>query len=348
MPQLGDQKKAFGGPGAEPHWSHANKQGIGTAYDLESRIWFTVWNGILTEIFYPTIDKPQMRDARFLFVDSTGRFLDEKHDVNHEIERIAPSQGFRIISSEKAQRFTLVKEVIADPRRAAILIHAELKGEEEFLNRLKVYLFCNPHLNVAGQHNNARVGEVSGAGILVAEKNDRWMVAGATCGFSRLSCGYIGSSDGCTDLQKNRDMTWEFDHALDGNVGLTGQLDVGNDRQFTVAISFGETLSSATACLLQSLDADFKTQRSTFVSGWEEAGRRRKSLENASGDNGRLFHASYNIVLAHEDKTYQGAFIASAATPWGEARNDEEGRGRVPSRVDTRHGAKRHGPARSR
>src|SRR5579872_5662195 len=102
MPQLMHQNKAFGGPGAEPHWNHANKEGIGTAYDLESRIWFTVWNGILTEIYYPTIDRPQMRDARFLFVDRAGRFIDEKLDLLHETERITPSQGFRITSREKS------------------------------------------------------------------------------------------------------------------------------------------------------------------------------------------------------------------------------------------------------
>ena len=122
-------------------------------------------------------------------------------------------------------------------------------------------------------------------------------------------------------------MTWEFDQAPDGNVALTGQLDIKHERKFTVAISFGETLSSATACLLQSLSGDFKTQRRNFVASWEDAGRHRKSLEGASGDKGRLFHSSYNIVLAHEDKTYQGAFIASVANPWGEARNDEEGKG---------------------
>lgn len=327
MPQLRHKNEAFGGPGAEPHWSHANKEGIGTAHDLGSRIWFTIWNGIPTEIYYPTIDRPQIRDARFLFVDSTRRVIDEECDLIHETERITPSQGFRITSHEKRSKFKLVKEVIADPRRASILIHAELEGQEEYLNGLGIYLFCNPHLNVAGQHNNARVAEVSGAGILVAEKEDRWMAAGASCGFSRLSCGYIGASDGCTDLRTNHDMTWEFDHALDGNVGLMGQLNVRRDRQFMVVISFGETLNSVTACLLESLEGDFKTQRSQFVNGWAAADRRRKSLDEASGDKGRLFHSSYNIVLAHEDKTYQGAFVASITTPWGEARNDKEGKG---------------------
>ncbi len=33
---------------------------------------------------------------------------------------------------------------------------------------------------------------------------------------------------------------------------------------------------------------------------------------------------SHNVVLAHEDKTYAGAFIASASIPWGYAKGDDD------------------------
>ena len=51
------------------------------------------------------------------------------------------------------------------------------------------------------------------------------------------------------------------------------------------------------------------------------------ALQRSSGDKGRLFESSYNVLLTHEDKLYQGAFIASLTIPWGEARDDKGGRG---------------------
>ena len=30
---------------------------MGTAYSGDSRVWFTVWNGALTEVYYPTTDR---------------------------------------------------------------------------------------------------------------------------------------------------------------------------------------------------------------------------------------------------------------------------------------------------
>ena len=60
---------------------------------------------------------------------------------------------------------------------------------------------------------------------------------------------------------------------------------------------------------------------------WQTAADGRKPLDKASGDKGHLFNASYNVLLTHEDKLYQGAFVASLSIPWGSARNDENGKG---------------------
>ena len=33
---------------------------------------------------------------------------------------------------------------------------------------------------------------------------------------------------------------------------------------------------------------------------------------------------SHNVLLAHEDKTYSGAFVASASIPWGQVKGDDD------------------------
>ncbi|MBI2401046.1 MAG: hypothetical protein HYV23_08350, partial [Deltaproteobacteria bacterium] len=47
--------EAFGKPGAEPRWSRASKHGVGTALSALSKVWFTLENGIITEVYYPTV-----------------------------------------------------------------------------------------------------------------------------------------------------------------------------------------------------------------------------------------------------------------------------------------------------
>ena len=75
---------AFGSPGLEPRWTSSQKDAVSTAYAAASRIWFTLSHGILNEIYYPTIDRPQTRDMELLFTDGETFFHEEKRDLNYD------------------------------------------------------------------------------------------------------------------------------------------------------------------------------------------------------------------------------------------------------------------------
>ena len=126
------------------------------------------------------------------------------------------------------ERYTIVKEIIADPHLPCILQRTELIGDPQFFSRLRMYALCAPHIEVGGWGNNAYVIEVAGRQILMADKGGTWLALAATVPFSRLSCGYVGHSDGWTDLADNFQMDWEFGKALNGNVALTGEIDLGS------------------------------------------------------------------------------------------------------------------------
>jgi glucoamylase len=76
--------------------------------------------------------------------------------------------------------------------------------------------------------------------------------------------------------------------------------------------------------MLQSLDVPVDRQRELFIEQWDRASKRIAPLESAAGDGGRLYHASRSLLLAHEDKQYQGAIIASLSIPWGDVKGDED------------------------
>ena len=76
--------------------------------------------------------------------------------------------------------------------------------------------------------------------------------------------------------------------------------------------------------LEQSLATPFAEHREKFVDQWHRASGRMKELDGASGDGETLHRTSRNLLLAHEDKTFPGALIASASIPWGNAKGDED------------------------
>jgi glucoamylase len=311
-------RSAFGKPGISPRWTHGDKDGVGTAYSSSSRLWFTIWNGIVTEVYYPTVDRPQTRDLQFLVTDGESFFHEEKRHLDSRTERLSHHVlGYRVTNTDPEGRYFIEKEVISDPHLSCVLIRTRLGGDSDFLDKLRLYVLCAPHLGGGGAGNNGFVLEFAGKRILTAEKDGVWLAIGATVPFSRLSCGYVGKSDGWTDLAENRRMDWEFERALDGNLALTGEVALDGRREFTTGLAFGDGLHNAVTTLLESLATPFPEHRERYLEQWDRTCGRILPLERISRDDGDLYHGSYSLLLAHEDKTYPGAFIASLSIRGG-------------------------------
>jgi glucoamylase len=318
-----EARTAFGRPGIEPRWTHGGKDGVGTAYSSSSRIWFTLWNGIITEVYYPTVDHPQIRDLQYLITDGKTFFHEEKRHLKSKCERLsAHTLGYRCTNSDPGGRYIVVKEIITDPHLGCILQHTQLTGDEAFLSNLHFYALCAPHLQVGGWGNNGYVIEVAGQKILMARKKGMWLALGCTVPFSRASCGYVGCSDGWTDLADNFQMDWEFDQSPDGNIALTGELALSGLRDFTLGLAFGNTQHRAITTLFQALGVPFKEHHKRYTEQWDRSSARLTPLEKVSADRGNLYQSSFSLLRAHEDKSYPGAFIASLSIPWGEAKSD--------------------------
>lgn len=326
MAVLLNNHPATGGPGIEPRWTRSDKDGVGTAYSALSQVWFTVSRGILNEVYYPTIDRPQIRDLQFLVTDGQTFFHDERRHLESAYEYLTPqSLGFRITNTAPQGLYRLVKEVIADPYEPCVLVRTRVEGDEAVLSRLRLFALLAPHLEVGGWGNTGHVTRTPWGKVLTAWKGGTWLALGATVPFVRCSCGYVGVNDGWQDLADNYRMDWEFDSALDGNIALTGELDLTRGREFVLGLAFGESLHRALRVLMQSLAIPFAEHRAHFLEQWRrEAGRTVGGRQRVTGDEGRLYNASHNVLMAHEDKLYDGAMIASLSIPWGEAKGDED------------------------
>ena len=317
---------ASGGPGMAPRWSHSNKDGVGTAYSADSRIWYTVWRGIVTEVYFPTIDRPQLRDLEFLLTDGATFFHEEKRLPNPVTERSGEhALSFRTRAGDGQGRYRVHKEIIADPHLPCLLLRSRLELlAPELAGRLRLFVLAAPHLDVGGWGNSATVYQVLGQQILAAEKDGVALALGATVPFLRASAGYVGTSDGWTDLSRNLDLTEEFDRAPDGNVALTGEVPTAAHREFTLGLAFGENIQEAVTTLFQSLSTPFELHLRRFHEQWRRLAVHERPISGVAHDGGRLYRASRSVMLAHEDKVYPGAFIASLSIPWGAAKGDED------------------------
>jgi len=277
----------------------------------------------VTEVYYPTIDSPQIRDLQFLMTDGESFFHDERRNFVGHIDCISEAAlGFQATNREKEGRYTIHKTILGDPHQNCLLVHTRLEAPADLLRKLRMFVLCAPHLEIGGWHNNGEVLRFDGKTVLAANKGESWLVIGATAPFTECSCGYVGVNDGWTDLEDNYRLDWQYDEALDGNIALTGGIDISNGAEFTLGLAFGTTKHNALSTLAQSLSIPFEQTRESFIRQWERTSKR--FAFGAASSNSRLFDRSINLLLAHEDKTYPGAMIASLSIPWGDEKTDDE------------------------
>ena len=316
---------APGAPGIEPRWTSSAKDGVGTAYHTSSQLWFTLSHGIVNEVYYPHVDTPNTRDLQFLITDGETFCHEEKRDLDHKVEY--PEQNvllYRLTNSDRNGRYRLIKEIIGEPHSSVLLMQTRLEIlDEKLRGKLRLYALLAPHLKGTGENNSARCHDTEGRKLFQAERDDVHMVLGCAPDFTRRSVGYVGSSDGWQDLMDNFKMDWSFEQAENGNIALTGEIDLSQGSQFVIAVAFGRSAQSASTQLLQALATPFTQQRDKYVSQWQRT-RSNDELGADTGDGGHLMRLSRCILLAHEDKTFPGAFVASLSIPWGETKDDSD------------------------
>lgn len=319
-----ERSTAFGAPGMEPRWTQSAKEGVGTAYHTGCRLWFTLSHGILNEIYYPHVDSPNTRDLQYLVTDGETFCHEERRDLDHTLEY--PEKGvllYRLTNTDRQGRYRIVKEIATDPHASVLLQHTRLEILDESLRgRLRLFVLLAPHMQKTGWGNSAVVCEGAGRDLLRAWREGTHLVAGATARFLKSSAGYVGASDGWQDL-RNFEMDWQFDEALDGNVALTAEIDLSEGLEFTLGVAFGHSAQSASAKLLQTLATPFAQHRETYISQWRRL-EETMDLATHTGDSGSMFRLSRCVLMAHEDKTFAGALVASLSIPWGEAKGDDD------------------------
>lgn len=319
------QGEAFGRPGLEPKWTSSSKEGIGTALSEAAPVWFTLAYGILNEIYYPRVDCANTRDAQYLISDGRTFFHEEKRDLQHHLEYADPrSLHFRQTNSDPAGRYRIVKETLTDSQSPVVLVQTRYEPLHPSASDFQLYALIAPHIGNQGGGNNCRALTIDDRDCLVAERSGTALAVVASIPFLKRSCGFVGASDGWTDLHEHLRMDWEFASATDGNIALMAQLDTGQAHEWTLAIGFGGSVEEAARHAFGSLARGWEAARTAYQQGWHDYCDRLLDLSGESHDRGRTYWTSAMLIRAHEDRRYAGAVCASLSIPWGEIHGDQD------------------------
>ncbi|MEO6905513.1 MAG: glycoside hydrolase family 15 protein, partial [Ginsengibacter sp.] len=316
-----------GAPGLSPRWTSSAKSGLGKSFDESSSVIFTISHGILDEIYYPREDIACTRDMEFLVTDGAGFFSEEKRDTDHAIKWVEDGvPAFKIVNTCKEKRYTIEKEIITDPCRDTVLQKVRFKKtKKDDKSTYKIFLLLAPHLNNKGENNDGWVADYKGIPMLFANREGITLaVACFYADFIKRSVGYVGTSDGYTDIKQHKKMEWQYTTAPNGNIALAAEIDISKTQEFVIAISFGVKEEDAAHHAWSSLLDGYDTARESYVNGWKKFQKKLHSVLSDKNSIGTHFRTSAAVLNIHMSKKFPGGVIASLSIPWGEEKGDDD------------------------
>ncbi len=346
---------APGGPGATSYFDLARKDCLGTAAGTASKVWYTVAGGVLSDVYYPTIDNTNVATLQYVVTDGST-FTDlQARDMSYTVKALdAGGMECQVTATANRGAYQVVTDYFTDPGRNTLLMRVRLRKLTDV--PLRLYVRFDPLVNGNGGGgagngggDTATLDTSTGHPVLVSydtatatnavNRDYAQPVFAALDGpFDQASSGFAGTaSDGLTQLDAAHALTQVYSDAVNGNVVQTGRIGPGlggdnhqgqgNEGQITLALGFGPDQASAVAGAEASLKSNLQSLERAYREGWRtyDARLTRPPAHLAGLTNDRVqqldaeYYLSANVVKASEDKTYPGAIVASLASPWGQA-----------------------------
>lgn len=311
-----DRSYAPGAPGIKPKWTSSSKSGIGKALNTVSQVAFSLSHGIVNEVYFPREDIACTRDMGLLVTDGEDFFSEEKRDTRQVIKMLKPGiPAYQIINTCPDKNYEITKEIITDPFRNTLLQNITFKANRKS-SCWHLYVLLAAHLDDKGNQNSGWTGEYKGVKMIFAQKDGLYLALACSANWLKRSVGYVGNSDGWTDISQHKEMEWEYTNADNGNIALTGEIDLSKGAGFLLALGFGQNPEEAANHARGSILEGFESAKKWYIDGWQQW---MKGLGNV---NGKYFKISAAVLRLHESKTFPGGVIASLSIPWGETKGD--------------------------
>jgi glucoamylase len=307
---------APGGPGHKANWTEANKTGFGTSRSRASNVWFTLQDGRTSEVFYPNLSTPSVRSLEL--VVTGDHFTDrESTDMTHRTTRPdARSLRFTETNTDRQGRYRIVESFVSDPRRASVDVRIRFVSLDGGSYRL--YAEYDPSLANTGMNDS---GRTTGHVLVASDAGGR--VSSALVSkprFGATSTGYLGTSDGWTDLRSDQTLDHTYRSAGPGNIVQTGRISGVTGRPghqaARLTLGFGPTASVARRTAQDTASTAFHLTQARYDDGWHRWLRSLRPVPASAEGVRRQYLASALVVAAAEDKQHPGAFVASPTAPW--------------------------------
>src|SRR6202035_1904363 len=116
------------GPGSLSHFDLARKDCLGTAENTTSTVWFTIANGVLSDVYYPTNDNTNVETLQYLVTDGST-FTDlQTRDMTYSVTALSPTAlDCRITATAKSGKYRITTDYVTDPANNTVALQSKFQ-----------------------------------------------------------------------------------------------------------------------------------------------------------------------------------------------------------------------------
>ncbi len=351
------------GPGSASNWTPSTNSILGTAANTTSQVWFTGYNGIIGEVFYPTADTPNTTDLQFLIGNSTHTWVDEEKVATTSSAALYDphSLAWTVTNTATSGDYQIQKTIYTDPSRNSLIEDVTFTALVGHLSNYLLYVLYNPTMHDAGNNNTSTTQTAGGRTMLVTTDSSGNYASALAASIPYVSgmtsSGFVGQNDGWTDLKGTSNcgsgacpdytMNYTYSSASNGNTAQTGEFDLSDggiintstavSETFRMVLSFGQTGggNSSTTNAENTLNGtlgDNSNMLSTYVSQWHTFDNSLNtppavgSTQAIQQARQQEYYLAVNVLKASQDKQ-TNAIVAGLGTPWGDTNGDSDAGG---------------------
>src|SRR3989442_10455257 len=156
---------APGGPGALSHFDLARKDCLGTAQNTTSKVWFTVANGVLSDVYYPTADNTNVETLQYIVTDGST-FTDlQTRNTTYTVRLLdnhSQALDCEVTTTAKSGKYSIITDYLTDPNRNTLVMNVHFIPLVGSLSTYKLYMRYDPSINGNGGGGSGNGGGDTG------------------------------------------------------------------------------------------------------------------------------------------------------------------------------------------
>src|SRR5215471_9473717 len=279
------------GPGALSHFDLSRKDCLGTAQNTSSKVWFTLANGVLSDVYYPTADNTNVETLQYIVTDGST-FTDlQARDTTYTVQALdSRALDCRVTTTARSGKYRITTDYLTDPNHNTLVIKVHFVPLVGDLSTYQLYVRYDPTINGNGGGGSGNGGSDSGTidtstghNVPVAfdtktasQAANRdyavpvYSALDASIPFTQESNGFAGAqSDGLVQLDASHKLTALYNQADNGNLVQTAQVDLSKGGNLTLALGFGTSQAAAVSATEGSLATLFSQLQKSYEAGWD-------------------------------------------------------------------------------